>query len=59
MKLQEKEYEKMFNPQTMGKLKGLSQQAKEKQGAKNYAGETMRLASEIARAERGYQDELE
>ena len=59
MKLQEKEYEKMFNPQTMGKLKGLSQQAKEKQGAKNYGGETMRLASEIARAERGYQDELE
>jgi len=59
MKLQEKEYEKMFTPQTMGKLKGLSQQAREKQGAKNYGGETMRLASEIARAERGYQDELE
>ena len=59
MKLQEKEYEKMFNPQTMGKLKGLSQQAREKQGAKNYGSETGRLASEIARAERGYQDELE
>ena len=59
MKLQEKEYEKMFNPQTMGKLKGLSQQAKEKQGAKKYGGETMRLAGEIARAERGYEDELE
>ena len=59
MKLQEKEYEKMFNPQTMGKLKGLSQQAKEKQGAKNYIGEITRLAMEIARAERGYQDELE
>ncbi len=29
MKLQEKEYEKMFTPQTMGKLKGLSQQARE------------------------------
>ena len=38
MKLQEKEYEKMFNPQTMGKLKGLSQQAKENQGAKQYGG---------------------
>jgi hypothetical protein len=49
----------MFNPQTMGKLKGLSQQAKEKQGAKNYGGETRRLAGEIARAERGYEDELE
>jgi hypothetical protein len=59
MRLKEEKYEKIFSPQTLGKLKDLSQQSKEKQGAKNYAYETTRLVGEISRAEREYKEELE
>jgi hypothetical protein len=62
MKLQEKEYEKIFDPKTLGKLKGQSQQAYQARVQKSGPSsgrQLLDLLNDIAAAEEGNRDELE